>query len=495
MISPAKFHEHSAYELLQEAGQGRIGFDHRLLHALVDNPDKTLPDLVKFGIEDHEENPIHLDEELVDIFRYLRVPQAVPFFVEYIRREPETIPDVLVEALYPLRRQALEPLIELYRSLEEDQGGEVAFLLASFRIHDPRILAILLDRLEYDAGDGALCLGLYSDPAAKPALEKLLDSLSAEETHLRQDILDAIQQLGRPVEEDEPAPYDIWEDYPEKAGPAIEALTDQERISLLDSPDSEYRAVGVASWINRDLDAPIRAKLLERARTDEDAGVRAKAWHALGADIEIKEIHDALVAKLKDAAADLNERAGALLGLAREAGKEPVRSYAIEFYENPKTRVEAMEAMRNSFDRSFASYFPSHLDDSDPEIKREAIYGVGYLGITDQADQLKRFFDDDEYRSDALFAFALSVRADISRGRIKALFRRIEDMAGGFADEEVEIVQLALDERLLLQGHQPVFYAGEEEEESAAPATTAKVGRNDACPCGSGKKYKKCCGA
>jgi uncharacterized protein len=26
-------------------------------------------------------------------------------------------------------------------------------------------------------------------------------------------------------------------------------------------------------------------------------------------------------------------------------------------------------------------------------------------------------------------------------------------------------------------------------------ATAAKVGRNDPCPCGSGKKYKKCCGA
>jgi uncharacterized protein YecA (UPF0149 family) len=23
----------------------------------------------------------------------------------------------------------------------------------------------------------------------------------------------------------------------------------------------------------------------------------------------------------------------------------------------------------------------------------------------------------------------------------------------------------------------------------------AKVGRNEPCPCGSGKKYKKCCGA
>jgi preprotein translocase subunit SecA len=27
------------------------------------------------------------------------------------------------------------------------------------------------------------------------------------------------------------------------------------------------------------------------------------------------------------------------------------------------------------------------------------------------------------------------------------------------------------------------------------PVTAGKVGRNDPCPCGSGKKYKKCCGA
>jgi uncharacterized protein len=28
----------------------------------------------------------------------------------------------------------------------------------------------------------------------------------------------------------------------------------------------------------------------------------------------------------------------------------------------------------------------------------------------------------------------------------------------------------------------------------ASPGSTKKVGRNDPCPCGSGKKYKKCCG-
>jgi uncharacterized protein len=32
-------------------------------------------------------------------------------------------------------------------------------------------------------------------------------------------------------------------------------------------------------------------------------------------------------------------------------------------------------------------------------------------------------------------------------------------------------------------------------EAERLPARSQKVGRNDPCPCGSGKKYKKCCGA
>ncbi|HYP08335.1 MAG TPA: SEC-C metal-binding domain-containing protein, partial [Bryobacteraceae bacterium] len=65
-----------------------------------------------------------------------------------------------------------------------------------------------------------------------------------------------------------------------------------------------------------------------------------------------------------------------------------------------------------------------------------------------------------------------------------------------FAEEEVEIVQLALDERLMLHGHNPVFFGDEAAPaEAAAPVPAGKVGRNDPCPCGSGKKFKKCCGA
>jgi len=59
----------------------------------------------------------------------------------------------------------------------------------------------------------------------------------------------------------------------------------------------------------------------------------------------------------------------------------------------------------------------------------------------------------------------------------------------------------ALDERLRLAGLDPVFAADEsteqEDEPEAPPAAppAGKVGRNDPCPCGSGKKYKKCHGA
>jgi uncharacterized protein YecA (UPF0149 family) len=32
------------------------------------------------------------------------------------------------------------------------------------------------------------------------------------------------------------------------------------------------------------------------------------------------------------------------------------------------------------------------------------------------------------------------------------------------------------------------------QKNSSLPARTDKIGRNEPCPCGSGKKYKKCCG-
>lgn len=47
--------------------------------------------------------------------------------------------------------------------------------------------------------------------------------------------------------------------------------------------------------------------------------------------------------------------------------------------------------------------------------------------------------------------------------------------------------------RWLLKGHAPNDISRNEPVAAATPVTKA-VGRNEPCPCGSGKKYKKCCG-
>jgi preprotein translocase subunit SecA len=77
------------------------------------------------------------------------------------------------------------------------------------------------------------------------------------------------------------------------------------------------------------------------------------------------------------------------------------------------------------------------------------------------------------------------------------MLRRIEEWAGGLSIMESQIVQTGLDERLVFEGLRPAFAVSEpekDEELESEAAQKAKVGRNDPCPCGSGKKYKKCCG-
>jgi hypothetical protein len=504
LLNPEQYATTPVYDLLQASARGQVGFDHRLLHAIVDRGADSIPDLLKWGLADHEEDPIDLEEDLIAIFRHLRAPEALPFYVHSVRLHPEDVPDELVAAFYAVRQDAVEPLLKLYGELPEEQGGEVAFLLASFRIQDPRILDLLVDRLEYDAADGAICLGLYGDPAAKPALETMLAKVDPAEASIIRDITDAIEQLGRPVEE-APIEFDLWEVYPEKAGPHFELLDESARLDLLNSDSAEVRAEALSSFVNRDLSDASRKRIFELAKSDRDFSVRANAWEALSGELENSHIRNTMFERLSDRSVPIEERCGALIGLAQQAGQPEIRTYAEEFYQNGDCRAKAMEAMWRSLDRSFVEYFPQHLDDADQEIRRQAIWGVGYLGIYASAEKLTRFFDDEEFRADALFAYALSARHEISKARIRGLLRKIEEQAGGLSEGETELVQLALDERLTLHGHTPVFFPDVEPESAENPGAvetmpgvavaSTKIGRNDPCPCGSGKKYKKCCGA
>jgi SEC-C motif-containing protein len=79
--------------------------------------------------------------------------------------------------------------------------------------------------------------------------------------------------------------------------------------------------------------------------------------------------------------------------------------------------------------------------------------------------------------------------------------------AGGENDDtgEVEFVARFRDERGKEHSHHELstfirregrwyYQDGATPEKTPITRATPKIGRNDTCPCGSGKKYKKCCG-
>ena len=85
---------------------------------------------------------------------------------------------------------------------------------------------------------------------------------------------------------------------------------------------------------------------------------------------------------------------------------------------------------------------------------------------------------------------------EIERGSCGVAFRR-------FADRHPRITDVAAETRWWAGFHPEVNVESAEvgasgsiggPGEGAAAVAADKVGRNDPCPCGSGKKFKKCCG-
>ena len=457
-LDPNNLDEYSPAEVLEAAAKGHLGVDHRFLHTLIERRGVALPALVAFAERDRTGDVIDLAPEIIAIFRSWKTPEAVPFLVRYIKEDPQELPDELVEAVVEIGRPALDPLLALYQELDETEGGEVAFILSHLRVRDERILKILLDRLEYDLTDTALLLLIYADPAAKGALEAAMKELSDSEADVKREIADVIAGFDKPdpvAEEQEE--FNIWDLYPEKEDLPVELLDEETRGELLKHPVESVRAAAAASFFNRELNARQRKKLLQLAQQDECAKVRARSWEALMSATENDEVIEAMLAALRRPELDAEERGGLLVGLASEADRNEVRDAILALYDRPQGRAKAMEAMWRSVHPSFRDKFAKHLDDPDTEVRRAAIWGIGYYGLKSELDRLRKFFEDEELRSDALFAYTLAMPAELSRGRMKSLLTRIGKNAKGLSLAEEDLVKAALDERLMLAGKEPVF--------------------------------------
>jgi HEAT repeat protein len=501
-------------DLLHAAAMGRAGVDRALIRSILEFGDAALPEVLAFARAPRENRRMEIDPLLVDLVHHFQVSAASPhadealaFLINAIRRSRDDVGDELIQALLPFGEKAMSPLLDLYAEFGEEQSSDVAFLLAGLRLRDPKVLAVLLDRLEFDAADGAFLLGLYGDPAARPALEKILAEIPEEDVELRREIRHALEQLEAPEPKYQPEPFDILAEYPERELPEFDVIPEAERIEMLGSPDAIIRAGAAYSFFNAELSPKARVALLEAATSDSDPAVRGRAWESLADAVQDASIRDALIAVLNDSSKSVEERGGAAVGLHLVADRDDVRKGIEALYElNGKARAKALEAMWRSLWPPYAEYFPPNLDDTRPEILRPALRGAGYFQLTRCADKIAKFFDREEpyskLREDALFAYALAMPGETTRGRVRGMLRKLDGLAG-LTSYEAELVEFALDERLRLNGLDPVFAAEQEIEDGSpeqppAPVAAApqqKIGRNDPCPCGSGKKYKKCCGA
>jgi hypothetical protein len=472
---------------LREAAAGRMAVDQRFVRQILDFNDPAA--ILRYAQEPHEEDRIDISPLIGDLFHHYGTKAkpdqdltpndraVLDFYIDMIRRNPEDVDEGLIQALLPFGTHAVGPLLKLYEELGEEQGSDIAFLLAALRARSPEVLAVLLDRLEYDAGDGAFCLGLYGDAAARPALEKMLAEVPAgedaekQDAELRREIEYAIEQLEAPEPHYEPEPFDIYEEYPKKSLPPYDVLDESERLALLTSDDADVRAGAAHSFFNQELSAKARGTLLDRAHADEDASARGEAWASLGDAVgeenaESVKIRDEMIAVLGDASRAVEERGGAAVGLHAVADRDDVRKGLEALYaEGGKGRVKALDAMWRSLWQPYAKFFGPHLDTSDPANKdvallRQALRGAGYFRLTPHIDKIASFFDReepyDDLREDALFAYALAMPGETTRGRVKGMLRKIDDVAG-LSQDEIELVQFALDERLRLHGLAPVF--------------------------------------
>ncbi len=122
-------------------------------------------------------------------------------------------------------------------------------------------------------------------------------------------------------------------------------------------------------------------------------------------------------------------------------------------------------------------------------------YAAFVLGELDHLDRTHA----PEIRDDFNRAEAERTAAEVEWAGLEVLSAEEEDDAGKvgfyirFRREGQELGQYELASFRREDGHW--LYEGGEVSANPPPRRVVKIGRNDPCTCGSGKKYKKCCGA
>ena len=503
-ILPNQFDSTPVAGLLSAAGQGLVGFDARLIRSLLAREAETLDELDRLLAQPDPDALVDLAEQIFDIYRHLATPRALPFYMDLLKRGIDNVPDELTLAIAALGEAAIGPLLDFHAQADADDKPDIVFLLAALGVHDARIQALVEAALQADCYEGALCANVYGDPALKPAIEAAIAAgpHSAEERKALDDCLNLLSGNLKDVSARES--FDIYAEYPEEAAPLFDHMRPEQALDFLSCEIPTYRQAAALSFIDEDYSAATRDQLLKLAAGDAEENVRAAACMALGESLDQPEVRAFLFDILRRKDAGKKEWTGTLVALAPACDEPEVHAAIVAAYEDQATRASALNAMWRSLNDKYRRYFRPALHSDDEATRYHAVQGVGAFPIPELAMELVPLLADEDLRETALFSYALAVPHKTTPKSVGRLFEIIDEKAGGLSASEEDSVATALDQRLMRLGYEPVYFPEDHDdhdhdhepaEAPPAPAQSQKVGRNDACPCGSGKKYKKCCGA
>ena len=184
-------------------------------------------------------------------------------------------------------------------------------------------------------------------------------------------------------------------------------------------------------------------------------------------------------------------------GTTVEALIDLLANEALDRYEGRETELGAeliREAERLVMLRVVDEKWMDHIDMMDD--LRDSIGMRGYAQHNPVIEYKREGFELFESMNRAIRqdAVRLMMRASFSSDKPIQRKSAVRDVSEGFGSTGYDGSQQAPAAAVAESPRQQAKTAGDQVNHTPVKRSTIKVGRNDPCPCGSGKKYKNCCG-
>lgn len=188
-----------------------------------------------------------------------------------------------------------------------------------------------------------------------------------------------------------------------------------------------------------------------------------------------------------------------------DSAKEELGAFLVDFYEAKCEEEDASivaRAERVITLQSIDTRWMAHIDDMSH--LREQVAFAGFA----QRDPLIEYKDQGFRRFQQLLAtiestiIRMLLQADFNQFAPRAFLQEAQDALGGLQTNE-DVIEEGLGhgvgqvdngKRKVDSANPIVMNADDHKAAGTTPLNVDKIGRNDPCPCGSGKKYKKCHG-